>query len=1618
MNLKYLLFILLILFSLISHTLSFSAIAQEKCGLNTFRQGLSCEQEGTYQNAKVACHGKSLVELNVGECLSNRNFKMMAKDYCQRYCDGDYINLEEGESHFLMQISENYYEFRLEKMHQINLRFHESYNDSWHLVSLDDQRHYDQVLAYAAARTLRVKSSSKLSQSLKEGSFSPYARRPNFKTRLTVEFYNDVRIEDAIFSIEELGLETVDNNFLFGHRLRIDIPLDRNILNLISQLESVKSIYQKDWEIISDNQNASVFSGISLLNTPPYNLSGEGVSVAVWDEGIASVNHPDFQDRLSLGDFAAGELSSHATSIAGTIGANPDPNRDDSDLTARGMAPSVRLFSYNAQTIERDPFHEKHLSYLDLEKNIKLDNNSFSEDLSIGSRDFASYKNQSAQWDRLVANHPEVVIVKSAGNFRDDISEEGERNGFLVNEDYYGNIAPLAISKNIITVGAVDENNQSLNSSSFGPAKDGRIKPDLVALGTSLRSLSRAGAYRDTREGTSNSAAIVSGGIALLQEQYKNLNNGSYPQASLIKALLIQTAVDFDAIPGPNYKTGYGKVDFNAAADLIQRRDGSYYLNSSIDSREKHYYGFNINEDAIENIKLSLAWTDWPGSPNQNLLNDIRNKIKIRLISPNRQVTYAWSLDRSNPDQPATQNRPNEIDNAQQIFIENPGLGLWIVEVEGKNIFEGGLILENGDEYDQFYSLVSSHSLSLLEEDDLNRDDPDNHQDDNVDDDGDGILDLIDNCPDIANQNQSDVDGDGLGDLCDNTIDLDGDGVADGEDNCLNIANEGQEDQDNDGVGDHCDDDDGDQLFDNEDNCPDVLNPDQLDSDGDQIGDLCDLCPMVPNPFQSEQSEEEGAVTCSQIVAMNSNVCFLSAQGEVSCWGNGGEHSSLGVGGRFNSNVPALINHFPEAAEEELRFTQMARGVIADCAVDLDRKIWCWGMRADDSPTLLNHQTDMMNEELEFLQVSVGLKICALDSNRKVWCWADNEEDMPPVRINHDPLNSGRELVFNQISVERTSGRYFACAIDSNRKIWCWDESEIPFRVNHGEEDEISFSWFLGHSGSNMCAFDTNSNVRCWSRNGDHLDNLVNFYFDIDVINNHPNLSFKQISITGSNSCGINADQKIWCWGENRYGELGNDTLRDSVFPVRVNHDPLDSGEELSFKAIGLGYSTSCAIDTDDQLWCWGRDNDGSLGNRDLGSSSRPSLVGVPDNENPEDYLRDCDPQQEVCSPMFNQISTGLHHTCAIGSNNKIWCWGDNYYGQLGTGNFESSNIPVPIISNPEGEELSFRSVSSGVYYTCAIDFDFQAWCWGNNENGQVGNTDIVEAANNILYYSTTATPVRVSQGELEFNSISAGSDHTCALDLQQQVWCWGLNVDDQLGISSEQNRILTWPSVMADFGDEDVRFGSIHSFYDITCGVSIDNELWCWGDFFDGNTRISLRDPENLEEEILIEKMTMGEVRNGGTPRMPFCVVDLDSKAWCGSNIINLFDFNRIDRSVHNRMDPDLSILDLASVFGRTCVLDSNQEIWCWGVDANGNMGTGVLESLLTTWPPRQIEHYVHGPNEEPLRFTSIDMEEDHTCAITTNNEAWCWGYDGQGQLGNLDYRTQTIPSKVYMSR
>ena len=463
-------------------------------------------------------------------------------------------------------------------------------------------------------------------------------------------------------------------------------------------------------------------------------LTGSGETLGIWDGGAVRVSHQEFGGRVTQKDNAdTGNPSTHATHVAGTmVGAGI---HDD----AKGMAHGANLYAYD---------WDYDLSEMAdaINEGVRVTNHSYgaitgwhcSGTLSDCNDDesepywrwygttgisktedfrYGYYSDLSESWDDLASKSNRTVIVNSAGNSREQgpstqpikheiwDPDEGDDGGWVFSDevrdldgtpDGYQSISGRTVAKNILTVGAVNENVSLPSFSSRGPTDDGRIKPEIVAKGVGVLSpVANSDETYGSSNGTSMSAPMVSGAIALLQQHYKELHEtNTAPLASTIKALLFQTA-DQTGQEGPDYNYGWGLMNAQKAAELLQKDadQGGDHKVHEITLNDGQEFEHEILSDGEQPIRATIAWTDPAGEPvDPPELNPtdlmLVNDLDLRIDGPD-QTHMPFVLDPDNPSQSATTG-DNYRDNAEQIYIDSPEAGNHTIRVSHKDNLEGG----------------------------------------------------------------------------------------------------------------------------------------------------------------------------------------------------------------------------------------------------------------------------------------------------------------------------------------------------------------------------------------------------------------------------------------------------------------------------------------------------------------------------------------------------------------------------------------------------------------------------------------------------------------------------------------------------------------------------------------------------------------------------------------------------------------------------------------------------------------------------------------------------------------------------------------------------------------
>ncbi|HEY0672863.1 MAG TPA: hypothetical protein VGD27_11375 [Longimicrobiales bacterium] len=294
--------------------------------------------------------------------------------------------------------------------------------------------------------------------------------------------------------------------------------------------------------------------------------------------------------------------------------------------------------------------------------------------------------------------------------------------------------------------------------------------------------------------------------------------------------------------------------------------------------------------------------------------------------------------------------------------------------------------------------------------------------------------------------------------------------------------------------------------------------------------------------------------------------------------------------------------------------------------------------------------------------------------------------------------------------------------------------------------------------------------------------------------------SFSSIDAGGRHTCALTAAGQAYCWGENDTGQLGTGDREQALEP-----QPVETTER--FASLSAGWEHTCAITTDGRAFCWGHGAYGELGDGvspGTATSPRPVLTAL----------------------RFTQISAGGRHTCAVALGGAGYCWGANEVAQLGIGTAGAQHdVPARVDGT-----FSFSDISAGWNHSCGVSPQRIAYCWGENAYGEMGSGWEWLAGE-----PAQPSPGEVtSYGEIMFVQISAGKGFTCGRRDQGTVYCWGKGTHGQLGNGLARN-FLTAQWVKGGPGRLDVFSVDIFQKVDAgsdshACAAAVDGRVFCWG--------------------------------------------------------------------------------------------------------------------------------------------------------------------------------------------
>jgi len=520
----------------------------------------------------------------------------------------------------------------------------------------------------------------KISPPIRSRGVSEFLRNEDGTVRLLVLLFDDVdRLagEDLLSEYGRVaGVSTRKN------MVALD-ALESRIAELAGE-DAVQWIEERHAEREMHLDQARGTVHVNEVQETPYDLDGNGVTVAIWDGGWVDINHDDFAGRLTIGDSGAA-THYHSTHVGGIMAGSGFL----SGGTLRGFATDADIRTYDWPDFDD-------INNLDDETSDAithgaiLSQNSWSLAVDAYPHDncdiHGEYDAWSERYDEIVNGTlgDEILVICSSANEEND-GDCGPYPWDQLNP-------PMATAKNPICVGAVYSDTQEHTCfSSRGPTDDGRLKPDLVAPGDEalddpepclegdmIRSTFPGDMYEELA-GTSMSTPMVSGTVGLLRQQFDQLGYGEI-KPHTYKAILTQTAEDLGN-PGPDYTHGHGLLNTLAAVELVDRNypNNELIRTSTVADDETDIYYMSVPE-GVGTLRVTLAWDDLEGTPGAG--TQLVNDLDLYLTSPSGPNYYAYRLDPGNPGDNATTGW-NSRDNLEVVEVVDPEPGRWTVRVWG-----------------------------------------------------------------------------------------------------------------------------------------------------------------------------------------------------------------------------------------------------------------------------------------------------------------------------------------------------------------------------------------------------------------------------------------------------------------------------------------------------------------------------------------------------------------------------------------------------------------------------------------------------------------------------------------------------------------------------------------------------------------------------------------------------------------------------------------------------------------------------------------------------------------------------------------------------------------------
>ncbi len=745
------------------------------------------------------------------------------------------------------------------------------------------------------------------------------------------------------------------------------------------------------------------------------------------------------------------------------------------------------------------------------------------------------------------------------------------------------------------------------------------------------------------------------------------------------------------------------------------------------------------------------------------------------------------------------------------------------------------------------------------------------------------------------------------------------------------------------------------------------------------------------------------------------HTCALHPNGTLSCWG-GNDYGALGRGSSQPSSAP-----LPAPVPGLKDVVEVTAGEFWTCARTSTDKLFCWGINQQSNLSVGESSSSIVSAKqvLKFdgtpLSLSGGRSHrCALRDDGRVRCWGSNSGGQLGQGTSNGGYTSVMSTVLNMVNAKKVLCSRAQClAEDKDGKVWGWGYNFYGMMGLGGADSQYVTkaravplrTGPVDYAVSNVagCHLDGEGDVYCAGKA--EAGQLGLGYSSTGKLTVPARLrTLPKVVDVGAGDyhfCAATVAGDVYCWGNNDYGELG--TSGDKFWPHKVAM-PATTGRVVQ---VAGGQKSQCVLTELGEVWCWGHNTKGQLGRGTLDNgSATPTLVaaskavpaavcksaGYCDDQDPC-TVDTCDAktgkcahaagndggacgQGLVCSagackaPYATALQVGDDHGCALQTDGRVSCWGDDAAGQLGDGTAGT------------GAALATKTVVGGVAHaaqvfvggrtSCARDIAGAVRCWGANDANQAGRGSGSAAV------LPKAGAVTVATG---LTALALGGAHACGLHVSGRVACWGGGSAGQLGDGKgADSAAAVWVSTLERIVQ--VSSGPAHS-----CALQAGGQVWCWGQgalgqLGHGKTGVLAKAPVAVSGVSDALAVAVGGSHS--------CAIRAAGQVVCwGGNADS--QLGRVSAATG-------SAGLVAGVSGATrlalgdrhsCALTKSGDVYCWGRNASGQAGT--------TGAVVKMAKKVAGLP----KVAAVGAGKQHTCALSRDGGVYCWGAGGKGQLG-----------------